>query len=58
MNRIIECVPNFSEGNNMDIIKTGLLIEIKSVEGVKLIDIAPVKLTNRTVMNLFGTPPE
>ena len=42
MNRIIECVPNFSEGNNMDIINR-IAHEIKSVEGVKLIDIDPGK---------------
>jgi glutamate formiminotransferase/formiminotetrahydrofolate cyclodeaminase len=57
MNRIIECVPNFSEGNNMDIINR-IAQEIKSVEGVKLIDIDPGKATNRTVMTFVGTPDE
>jgi len=57
MNRIIECVPNFSEGNNMDIINR-IAHEIKSVEGVKLIDIDPGKATNRTVMTFVGTPDE
>ncbi|MDP4240175.1 MAG: glutamate formimidoyltransferase [Bacteroidota bacterium] len=57
MNRIIECVPNFSEGNNMEIINQ-IAHEIKSVEGVKLIDIDPGKATNRTVITFVGTPDE
>jgi glutamate formiminotransferase/formiminotetrahydrofolate cyclodeaminase len=55
MNRIIECVPNFSEGNNMEIINR-IAEAIKSVEGVKLIDIDPGKATNRTVMTFVGSP--
>ncbi len=55
MNRIIECVPNFSEGNNMEIINR-IAQAIKSVEGVKLIDIDPGKATNRTVMTFVGSP--
>jgi len=55
MNRIIECVPNFSEGNNTDIINQ-IANAIKSVEGVKLIDIDPGKATNRTVMTFIGSP--
>ena len=55
MNRIIECVPNFSEGNNVDIINR-IADEIRSTEGVKLIDIDPGKATNRTVMTFVGTP--
>ena len=57
MNRIIECVPNFSEGNNTDIINQ-IANAIKSVEGVKLIDIDPGKATNRTVMTFVGAPDE
>ena len=55
MNRIIECVPNFSEGNNTDMINQ-IASAIKSVEGVMLIDIDPGKATNRTVMTFVGSP--
>jgi len=57
MNRIIECVPNFSEGNNMDIINR-IVSEINSVEGVKVIDVDPGKATNRTVITFLGSPDE
>jgi glutamate formiminotransferase/formiminotetrahydrofolate cyclodeaminase len=57
MNRILECVPNFSEGNNMEIINR-IAQEINSVEGVKVIDIDPGKATNRTVITFVGTPDE
>ncbi len=53
--RIIECVPNFSEGRNMDIIKQ-ITDVIESVEGVKLIDVDPGKTTNRTVVTFVGEP--
>lgn len=55
MKRIIECVPNFSEGRDMGIIKqiTG---EIESVEGVKLLNVDPGKATNRTVVTFVGEP--
>jgi len=55
MNRIIECVPNFSEGNNMEIINR-IVDEINSVEGVKVIDVDPGKATNRTVVTFVGSP--
>ena len=55
MNKIIECVPNFSEGNNMQIISQ-ITDVIKSVEGVKLIDVDPGKATNRTVVTFVGEP--
>jgi glutamate formiminotransferase / formiminotetrahydrofolate cyclodeaminase len=53
--KIIECVPNFSEGRNMGIIKqiTGV---IESVEGVTLLDVDPGKDTNRTVVTFVGNP--
>ncbi|PKQ64937.1 glutamate formimidoyltransferase [Labilibaculum filiforme] len=57
MKKLIECVPNFSEGNNMDIIKQ-ITNEIESVEGVRLIDVDPGKATNRTVVTMVGTPDE
>ena len=55
MNQLIECVPNFSEGRNMDVINQ-ITHEIALVEGVKLIDIDPGKATNRTVVTFVGTP--
>lgn len=55
MNQLIECVPNFSEGNNMQIINE-ISDAIKSVEGVKLLDIDPGKATNRTVITFVGEP--
>jgi glutamate formiminotransferase / formiminotetrahydrofolate cyclodeaminase len=57
MKQIIECVPNFSEGNNMEVIRqiTG---EIENVEGVRLLDVDPGKDTNRTVVTFVGSPGE
>jgi glutamate formiminotransferase / formiminotetrahydrofolate cyclodeaminase len=55
MKRIIECVPNFSEGRDMAVIKQ-ITDVIESVEGVKLLDIDPGKDTNRTVVTFTGTP--
>ncbi len=57
MKRLIECVPNFSEGNDMGIINQ-ITREIESVEGVKLLDVDPGKATNRTVVTMVGTPDE
>ena len=53
--QIIECVPNFSEGRDMNALKA-IADAIRSVEGVKLLDIDPGKATNRTVMTLVGEP--
>jgi glutamate formiminotransferase / formiminotetrahydrofolate cyclodeaminase len=53
--KIIECVPNFSEGRNMEIIKQ-ITDVIESVEGVKLLDVDPGKDTNRTVVTFVGNP--
>ncbi len=53
--QLIECVPNFSEGRNMDIIKQ-ITDEIETVEGVKLLDVDPGKATNRTVVTFVGEP--
>jgi glutamate formiminotransferase / formiminotetrahydrofolate cyclodeaminase len=55
MNRIIECVPNFSEGRNMDIINQ-IVAAITSVEHIKLLNIDPGKATNRTVVTFAGDP--
>jgi glutamate formiminotransferase / formiminotetrahydrofolate cyclodeaminase len=53
--KIIECVPNFSEGRDMGIIKQ-ITDAIESVEGVKLLDVDPGKDTNRTVVTFVGNP--
>ena len=55
MKKLIECVPNFSEGCDMSVIKT-ITDEIEKVEGVKLLDVDPGKATNRTVVTMVGTP--
>jgi len=57
MKQLIECVPNFSEGNDMNIINQ-ITAEIEKVEGVSLIDVDPGKATNRTVVTMVGTPDE
>lgn len=51
--KIIECVPNFSEGNDPKIIEA-IAQSIRNVEGVKLLNIDPGKATNRTVMTFVG----
>jgi len=53
--RIIECVPNFSEGRDMSVIRQ-ITDVIEAVEGVKLLDIDPGKDTNRTVVTFVGNP--
>ncbi len=55
MKQIIECVPNFSEGRDMAVIKQ-ITDEIEKVEGVKLLDVDPGAATNRTVVTLVGEP--
>jgi len=55
MKQLIECVPNFSEGNDMNIIKQ-ITNEIESVEGVLLLNVDPGKATNRTVVTFVGEP--
>lgn len=57
MKQLIECVPNFSEGRDMSIIKQ-ITDEIEKVEGVKLLDVDPGAATNRTVVTMVGTPDE
>jgi glutamate formiminotransferase / formiminotetrahydrofolate cyclodeaminase len=54
-NAIIECVPNFSEGRNMNIIKQ-ITDEVERIEGVQLLDVDPGKATNRTVVTFVGNP--
>jgi glutamate formiminotransferase/formiminotetrahydrofolate cyclodeaminase len=53
--QLIECVPNFSEGRDMGVIKQ-ITDEIEAVEGVKLLDVDPGQATNRTVVTFVGAP--
>lgn len=53
--KLVECVPNFSEGRDAD--KIGAIRrEIEAVGGVKLLDVDPGASTNRTVVTFLGTP--
>ena len=53
--RIIECVPNFSEGRNAETIKQ-ITDVIDAAKGVKLLDVDPGEATNRTVVTFVGEP--
>lgn len=53
--QLIECVPNFSEGNDMNIINQ-VTAEIEQTEGVRLLNVDPGKATNRTVVTMVGEP--
>ena len=53
--QLVECVPNFSEGRNLEIIRL-ITNEIEAVEGVKLLDVDPGEATNRTVVTFVGEP--
>jgi glutamate formiminotransferase/formiminotetrahydrofolate cyclodeaminase len=53
--QIIECVPNFSEGNDLNIIKQ-ITDQVETVEGVRLLNVDPGKATNRTVVTFVGSP--
>ncbi len=55
MERIIECVPNFSEGRDKKVIDQ-IVAEIAAVEGVKVLDVDPGEATNRTVVTFVGSP--
>jgi len=57
MRQLIECVPNFSEGCDMGVIKQ-ITDVIETVDGVKLLNVDPGKATNRTVVTFVGTPEE
>ncbi|RYF79287.1 MAG: glutamate formimidoyltransferase, partial [Chitinophagaceae bacterium] len=52
---LIECVPNFSEGRDLAVIKQ-IADEIEAVEGVKLLNVDPGHATNRTVVTMVGEP--
>ena len=53
--QIIECVPNFSEGRNKEVIKQ-ITDVVEQMEGVKLLDVDPGEATNRTVVTFVGEP--
>lgn len=53
--QLIECVPNFSEGIDMSVIKQ-ITDVIETIEGVRLLNVDPGKATNRTVVTFVGTP--
>ena len=55
MSRIIECVPNFSEGRDKSIIDA-IVAAIASVKGVKVLNVDPGEATNRTVITFVGEP--
>ena len=55
MNKVIECVPNFSEGRDLAIIRQ-ITDSIESVQGVQLLDVDPGESTNRTVVTFIGEP--
>ena len=53
--KLIECVPNFSEGQKPEIIKL-ITDEIEKVEGARLLDVDPGYDMNRTVVTFVGSP--
>ena len=53
--QIVECVPNFSEGRDMNVIRQ-ITDAVESVKGVKLLDVDPGEATNRTVVTFVGEP--
>jgi glutamate formiminotransferase/formiminotetrahydrofolate cyclodeaminase len=55
MQKLIECVPNFSEGRDLEIIRQ-ITAAIEAVEGVSLLDVDPGASTNRTVVTFVGSP--
>lgn len=55
MSALIECVPNFSEGRDLEVIRQ-ITARIDSVEGATLLHVDPGKATNRTVVTFAGEP--
>jgi glutamate formiminotransferase/formiminotetrahydrofolate cyclodeaminase len=55
MQKLIECVPNFSEGRDLEIIRQ-ITAAIESVEGISLLNVDPGASTNRTVVTFAGSP--
>lgn len=57
MSKLVECVPNFSEGRNKEIIES-IVDEVRKTEGVKLLDYSSDKDHNRSVVTFLGGPEE
>jgi glutamate formiminotransferase/formiminotetrahydrofolate cyclodeaminase len=55
MQKLIECVPNFSEGRDLEVIRR-ITDAIETVDGVTLLDVDPGASTNRTVVTFVGSP--
>jgi glutamate formiminotransferase / formiminotetrahydrofolate cyclodeaminase len=55
MPKLIECVPNFSEGRDLNVIKQ-ITAAIEAIDGVSLLDVDPGASTNRTVVTFVGSP--
>ncbi|MFA7116008.1 MAG: glutamate formimidoyltransferase [Bacteroidales bacterium] len=55
INKLIECVPNFSEGRDLKVINQ-ITDQLKLIEGVELLDVDPGAATNRTVVTFVGEP--
>src|SRR5947207_4672963 len=55
MEKLIECVPNFSEGQDENVLRQ-ITDAIKSTDGISLLDADPGATTNRTVVTLVGSP--
>ena len=55
MKKVIECVPNFSEGRDLEVINQ-ITNVIESVRGIRLLDVDPGESTNRTVVTFIGEP--
>lgn len=53
--KIVECVPNFSEGRRSDVIEA-IASAIRSIDGCSLLDVDPGESTNRTVYTFVGSP--
>ena len=53
--RLVECVPNFSEGRDLSKIEE-ILTAVRAVDGVSVLDVDPGAETNRTVVTLLGSP--
>jgi glutamate formiminotransferase/formiminotetrahydrofolate cyclodeaminase len=53
--KIVECVPNFSEGRDLAVVNQ-IVDAIKAVDGVKVLDVDPGEATNRTVVTMVGAP--
>ncbi len=55
MKKLVECVPNISEGREAEKIQS-IASVVETVEGIKLLDVDPGKATNRTVITFVGSP--